>query len=86
MASIDSDLMPQPPTTGTAPPTSYLKIIEHRTDGNETEEITETYSERERNKEKETLMQCSALDYKSFLDTVKVDLRGDKNMRHVLTN
>ena len=30
-------------------------------------------------------MQCSALDYKSFLDTVKIDLRGVQEMRYVLT-
>lgn len=31
-------------------------------------------------------MQCSALDYKSFLDTVQVELAGCKDMRFLLTN
>lgn len=48
--------------------------------------LSETYSERRLKQEKKELMQCSALAYKSFLDTVQVDLAGMKDMRYLLTN
>ncbi len=42
--------------------------------------------EKQREQNRKELMQCSASKYRSFLDTVQLDLCGNRELKHFLAN